>query len=170
MAGGAEADRAGDPVDEGGRMSRTETQKPVKLSIFSTPNHLPVVRAATERLCRTIGFAEPQVTQVVLSVDEALTNVIRHAYGGAQDRPIEIELHALGPAERGIVVRIRDHGGGVSPQQIKPRDLDELRPGGLGVHIMTECMDALEYQPAEGGGTMLVMVKRLRPAAGGHGP
>ena len=41
------------------------------------------------------------------------------------------------------------------------RDLDDVRPGGLGVHIMTSCMDCLEFRQAEGGGTILTMVKRL---------
>ena len=148
-------------------MSGAQTEKPVKLVIFSTPDHLPVVRAATEKLCRNIGFPEPEVTQVILSVDEALSNVIRHAYDGAPDKPIEIELLTLDlPPERGIMVRIRDHGRVVDRERIQSRDLDKVRPGGLGVHIMTECMDDLEYQPAEGGGTLLVMVKRFHPAGG----
>lgn len=148
-------------------MSGAKTMQPVKLSIFSTPKHLGVVRAATEKLCRNLGFGEDSITQIVLSVDEALANVIRHAYDGAEDRPIEIELAPLGssPAE-GVCVRVRDHGRQVDPGTIRPRSLDEIRPGGLGVHIMTECMDSLEYQPAEGGGTVLTMIKRLPTADG----
>jgi anti-sigma regulatory factor (Ser/Thr protein kinase) len=142
----------------------------VKLSISSTPAHLPVVRAATDRLCRTLGFDDESVSHVVLSVDEALTNIIRHAYNGAEGRPIEIELSVLDPPGRGLRVRIRDYGPSVDPSRIKSRDLDDIRPGGLGVHIMNECMDHIDYQRAEGGGTILTMVKRLATAEEGGSP
>ena len=52
----------------------------------------------------------------------------------------------------------------VDPSDIKPRDLDDVRPGGLGVHIIVECMDEVTYSPRDGGGTVLTMVKNLRPA------
>jgi anti-sigma regulatory factor (Ser/Thr protein kinase) len=148
-------------------MSHTVTDKPVKLSISSTPGHLCVVRAAAEALCRALGFDEQAATHVVLSVDEALSNVIRHAYGGAEDQPIEVELGAM-DASQGVGLRIciRDHGRSVDPAAIRSRDLDDVRPGGLGVHIMNECMDCVEYRPGEGGGTVLTMTKRLPPANG----
>ena len=148
-------------------MSGDVTHRPVTLRISSTPDHLPVVRAATERLCRMLGFDEPDVTQVILSLDEALTNVIRHAYGGAEDQPIEIELSALGSPATDLRIRIRDHGRTADRRYIRSRPLDDLRPGGLGVHIMNECMDHLEYQHAEGGGTVLTMLKHLPARSGG---
>ena len=138
---------------------------PVKLEICSTPNHLPIVRGAVERLCQHLGFGEDCTARIVMSIDEALANVIRHAYHGAADQPIEIELSVLGPPPgNGLRVCIRDHGRSVDPSRIRSRDLGDVRPGGLGVHIMTECMDCLEYRQAEGGGTILTMVKRLSPA------
>ena len=146
-------------------MSRAATDRPVKLSILSTPQHLCVVRAAAEALCRSLGFDEQSATHVVLSVDEALTNVIRHAYDGAEDQPIEVELAGLDASQgEGLRICIRDHGRAVDPGAIRSRDLDDVRPGGLGVHIMNECMDCVEYRRAEGGGTVLTMTKRLRPA------
>ena len=149
-------------------MSAATGDKPIRLAVFSTPEHLPIVRAAVERICELIGFDAEHVTRVVLSVVEAMTNIIRHAYGGAGDRQIDVELAAVG--EKGckrLRIRIRDYGRPVDPNTIRPRDLSDLRPGGLGVHIMSECMDTVEYQQAEGGGTMLTMVKRLPPADGG---
>ena len=135
---------------------------PIKLSIRSTPDHLPIVRGAVERLCQDLGFGEDCTARIVLSIDEALANVIRHAYDGARDQPIEIELSVLGPPPaQGLQVCIRDHGRSVDPSSIKSRDLDDVRPGGLGVHIMTSCMDCLDFRRAEGGGTILTMVKRL---------
>ena len=130
------------------------------MSIASTSAHLPVVRSALERLCELMGFDETTRGDVVLSVDEALTNVIKHAYHGANDRPIEVTFRPL-KIEGGVAVRIevRDWGDVVEPQEIKSRELSDVRPGGLGVHIMHSCMDEVSFAPAPGGGTILAMVK-----------
>ncbi len=136
-------------------------KRPVRLQIFSTPSHLQVVRAATEKVCRDVGFDEEAVTRIVLSIDEALTNVIRHAYGGADDQTIDIELEPIGDGGPGLCVRIRDRGRNVDPGSIRARDLDDVRPGGLGVHIMQQCMDRVEYHREEEGGTLLTMTKSL---------
>ena len=56
---------------------------------------------------------------------------------------------------------LRDYGPAVDPSEIKSRDLADIRPGGLGVHIMNKCMDSVEYQQADGGGMMLIMTKNI---------
>jgi len=143
-------------------MTDLPTERPIRLTIFSSPTHLAVVRGAVEGLCRSIGFDDGCITHVVMSVDEALSNVIRHAYNGADDQPIEIELD-WADAQPGVRISIRDRGLAVDPGSFGPRGPSGLSPGGLGLHIMTECMDCLEYRPAEGGGTVLTMIKRLEP-------
>ncbi len=135
---------------------------PVCIQICSQPSYLPVVRAALGKLCENIGFDGDTAGQVVLSVDEALTNIIRHACGGDPDQVIEIEFFpCCDPGHEGLEIILRDYGKAIDPDQIKPRDLDEVRPGGLGLHIMKECMDIVEYTQAEGGGTRLRMFKNL---------
>jgi anti-sigma regulatory factor (Ser/Thr protein kinase) len=130
------------------------------LEIPSDPAALAEVRRTIETYVRQCGFDEDAAGRVVLAVDEALTNVIRHAYEGATDQPIHITLL---PLRDGVEVIVRDRGRNVHPSAIRSRDLDEVRPGGLGVHIMNECMDRVEFTPAEGGGTELTMQKRLPP-------
>ena len=123
----------------------------------------PVVRAAVEKACRMVGFKECIIGRVVLSVDEALANIIKHAYEGDQDQPIKVELRPFRNGDgAGLRVRLRDYGLVVDRSKIKSRDLADVRPGGLGVHIMTDCMDVVEYQPADGGGTLLTMEKRIQ--------
>ena len=135
--------------------------KPVKIVIASSPAYLPVVRGAVEKMCQLLGFDDEGAGGVVLSVDEALTNIIKHAYNGADDKPIDIDLAPLTESPAGgIRICLRDYGPSVDPEKIRSRDLDDIRPGGLGVHIMCECMDKLEYRRAEGGGTVLTMTKK----------
>jgi anti-sigma regulatory factor (Ser/Thr protein kinase) len=127
-----------------------------------------VVRAAMEKLCEMVGLDDADTGAVVLSVDEALANIIRHVYKNAEDQRIDIEVVVADCPEGGsLQIRVRDYGQYVDPEQIRSRDLEDIRPGGLGVHIMTECMDSVEYRPAEGGGTLLVLSKALpRPSDG----
>jgi len=132
------------------------------MEILSTPECLPTVRAEVERFCEAIGFDADTAGHVMLSVDEALTNIIRHAYDGRGDGRIEVEFEALGDATpTGLCVRLRDYGRTVDLSKIRSRDLTDVRPGGLGVHIMQQCMDDVQYAHAEGGGTLLTLCKHL---------
>jgi anti-sigma regulatory factor (Ser/Thr protein kinase) len=135
---------------------------PIQIRIYSQPAHLPVVRSAVEKFCEALGFDSETAGRIVLAVDEALTNIIRHAYDGRGDQRIDIELAPLGTQKPGgLRICLRDYGKGVSAAEIKSRDLDRVRPGGLGVHIMTTCMDSVEYKSPPGGGTELTLVKYL---------
>ena len=137
-------------------------QAEIHMKIISTPAHLRVVRSALERICEMMAFREDERGGIVLSLDEALSNIIKHAYHGADDRPIEITFRP-GAGEAGVelAIEVRDWGDPAPPETIKSRDLDDVRPGGLGVHIMTSCMDEVAYAPAPPGeGTVLTMLKK----------
>lgn len=148
----------------------------IVISIESAPAHLPVVRAAVEAMARLIGFADEVVDGVVMAVDEALANVIRHAYHNRPGMPIRVTLTALaeGDEQTGMEIVLEDRGECVDPESIRPRELGDVRPGGLGTHIMDACMDCVEYTPCAEG-MRLRMVKHLtgapaanHGAAGGH--
>jgi len=147
---------------------KLEANKPVRITILSVPSHLPIVRAVVEKVCQMVGFDSDTIGNVMLSVDEALTNIIRHAYEGAGDETIEIEINPTGGANgsEGLQISLRDYGRRVDPDKIRSRKLEDIRPGGLGVHIIKECMDSVEYRHADGGGTVLTMTKMCKPHEG----
>ena len=119
-------------------------------------------RLQAEAQARAIGFAEEETGQIGLAIDEALANVINHGYGGPCDKPIDIAIEQVTwDGATGISITVRDFGRQVNPTEIRSRDLDDVRPGGLGVHIMRTVMDEVSYTPAEGGGMQLVMKKKL---------
>jgi sigma-B regulation protein RsbU (phosphoserine phosphatase) len=61
-----------------------------------------------------------------------------------------------------LVFWLRDFAPRVDPSRIRPRSLDELRPGGLGTFLIREVMDSAEFlDPPPGGGNLLRMVKRI---------
>jgi sigma-B regulation protein RsbU (phosphoserine phosphatase) len=98
--------------------------------------------------------------QLVLAVDEACTNIIRHAYCGGTNETISLLL----TRERDMLVfELRDDAPPVDPGKITARDLSECRPGGLGVPFMRTLMDDWQLQPGPGGsGNILRMRKRLQ--------
>ena len=51
--------------------------RPVELRVFSIPAHLPVVRGALEKMCELLGFDSEAIGNIILSVDEAMTNICR---------------------------------------------------------------------------------------------
>ena len=117
-----------------------------------------VVRAATE-----LKGVTPEVVDLfVLAVDEACANVIKHGYG--QDYRGDIILEIL-YSQGELIFRLTDFAEPVDKGAIKPRDLNDIRPGGLGVHLIREIMDDFKFLEApDGVGNILEMRKRIATA------
>ncbi len=133
----------------------------LELIVASQAASLPVVRNAVEQMARMEQFTDAETHGLLLAIDEALANVIKHGYEGRPDQPIRIVLaHTEGPdGRKGLAVEVRDQGRQVDPATIRGRDLDDVRPGGLGVHIMQSVMDEVCYSCPPDGGMLLRMVK-----------
>ena len=138
-------------------------EQPIRICLQSDPGQLPQVREAVLRVAADAGFTEDEIDRIILATDEAIANVIKHGYGGRLDQPVEVCMEQIEQDGcRGLKMVIRDFGKQVPPDQICGRDLDDIRPGGLGVHIIRSVMDHVAYSPAEGGGMRLEMVKLKR--------
>lgn len=138
----------------------------VELNITSNARSLPVVRGAVEKMARLEGFGEVDAHSLILAIDEALANVIKHGYDGDPNQPIAITLEPVRSADGrpGISVQVRDQGRQVDPKTIRSRDLADIRPGGLGVHIIQSVMDEYDYSCPPDGGMLLKMVKYVASA------
>ena len=146
----------------------------VKLQMPSNPEALCLVRATLERATELLHFQEAQSRAIVRSVDEALANVIRHAYQGKSGLPIEVTCRRVrvnkdGAPVTGLEILMEDSGVALDPAKLKGRALDELRPGGLGLHFMRQSMDEVEFSH-ENGKNQLRMVKYIIPAVAGPVP
>jgi anti-sigma regulatory factor (Ser/Thr protein kinase) len=137
--------------------------------MLSNPETLGLVRAILERATELLHFHETQTRAIVRSVDEALANVIRHAYQGKSGLPIEITCSKLrvdrdGNPVTGLEILLEDSGVALNPAKLKGRALEDLRPGGLGLHFIHQSMDEVEYSH-KNGKNQLRMVKYVIPAA-----
>ncbi|CAA7615845.1 SpoIIE family protein phosphatase [Magnetospirillum sp. SS-4] len=122
------------------------------------PENLATIRAEVTEVARELGCSAGLVQDVVLAVDEACQNVIRHAYRGGDG---DIVVH-VGREDDLLVIRLMDFAPPVEVSKIRPRPLDEVRPGGLGIHLMRSVMDQVDFLPPPAGiGNLLQMVKRI---------
>lgn len=137
--------------------------KPLDVQVKSNPDELCVVRDALRAWLAPQEWDDIQVAEIVLAVDEALTNVIRHGYNNTADQPIEFHAERTTDEHQGagIEIRVRDYGKQVDLGKICGRDLNDIRPGGLGVHLIHAMMSFASYKHAEGSGMILVMRKYL---------
>jgi len=127
-----------------------------KLLIPGDTCHLASIRSAVRTFLDGLGFGECESTLIVLALDEACTNIIRHAYGNVCG-PIRIEMTAMRNRIRFV---LRDYGRPCCPEKIRSRELEDVRPGGLGVHIIQQAFDFVDYSPQRRG-TRLTLERRL---------
>lgn len=152
---------------------------PMRLRVTSEAAELATVRHAIEAYAEAAGFGAEGVAEVGLVVNEAMANVIRHAYKGKPGQPIEVEaelvpaaeasatLFGSAPAGNGssgpvdvLRIRLRDWGVGVDPATAPKRGYIPGEPGGLGLVCLRQMMDRTEYAPQPDGGVLLTMWKR----------
>jgi serine/threonine-protein kinase RsbW len=125
----------------------------LKLKLRSHPTFLCVVRGALEPLMESLGFSGEENRAIIRGVDEAVSNIMRHSYRDCPDKPIDVycnrlERRANGRSRQGVEILLYDCGPEVDTTKIQARPLDEIRPGGLGLHIIRGSMDAVEYTRA----------------------
>ncbi len=130
----------------------------IEIRISSDPRLLAVVRAMVSQVCELAGCSEEEQRKIVLAVDEACSNIIKHTYQGDCCRTIDIRCQG---DEKRLEIVLRDCGPPIDVKRIQPRDLDEVRPGGLGTHFIRSIMDKVDYSYEEGRGNVMRMVKNL---------
>ncbi|NSW87139.1 MAG: ATP-binding protein [Syntrophobacteraceae bacterium] len=137
-------------------MESIELREPVILDIPADPASLGLMRGLVERIVHRMEFPREEADRMVLAVDEACSNIIRHAYGNLQGGRIVV---TFGIYDDRLEVRIRDFASPADPQTFRARDLEKVRPGGLGMHFMRSAVDEMEYELPPDGGMLLKMVK-----------
>jgi len=136
----------------------------IKVVISSQPRLLCILRAVVVSRSQATGIAGADADHLALAVDEAAANVIRHTYCGRHEGLMALEIRRL-PDRLEFI--LQDWGPKVQEELIRPRPLNDLRPGGLGTFFIFNIMDAVSYDHDLEQGNRLRMVKFL-PGKGGH--
>jgi anti-sigma regulatory factor (Ser/Thr protein kinase) len=120
----------------------------VTFVMCSDPLYLPIVRATVGQLAAAVGWNESDSRAITMAIDEALANVIRHAYHGRTDGRIELDCLA---ASGELQFRIQDNGDPPDPARICAREVGCDTIGGLGTHIIRDVMDSVFYEKSPKG-------------------
>ena len=132
----------------------------LRVRVPARADRLKMIRMGTEQAADYCGKDDTWTMDLVMAVDEACQNVIRHAYSG-WDEPGDIVVDFIKEPDR-LVVHLMDFAEPVDQDKIKSRDLDDIRPGGLGVHLIKSVTDeAIFVEPPAGVGNLFKLTKRL---------
>ena len=131
----------------------------MELRFPARATELKAVREAVEERILACGARPECARDVVMAVDEACQNVIRHAYGEEREGEIVLRIEQQGDE---LILSLMDFAPPIDPAKVQPRDLDDVRPGCLGTFLIRELMDSAEFvEPPPGCGNLLRMVKRI---------
>jgi sigma-B regulation protein RsbU (phosphoserine phosphatase) len=131
----------------------------LKLRVPARADELKGIRDAVRERVEACGCSAQSAADIVLALDEACQNIIRHAYQDHPDGVIELEIEHRGDE---LIFSLIDEAPAIDPSRVKPRDLDDIRPGGLGTHFIQRVMDSADFlRPPSGRGNLLKMVRRI---------
>jgi serine/threonine-protein kinase RsbW len=138
----------------------TDTEKHFELKIPNQTDNLELIRDFIGKVSGKVGFDDEEIDKIRIAVDEACTNVIKHAYEGEGEDHIGIIIK-IDYSKLTIVVT--DRGKGFDPKGIELPDMEnyfaELRVGGLGIYLMNTLMDEVDYTIKPGVKNEVRMVK-----------
>lgn len=118
-------------------------------------------------VCSGEGFDEEALSQIEICVAEALTNVVKHAYGSEKG---QIETR-MAVSEGSVILEIVDHGKSIptgvledtpSTMQFDPDLRSELPEGGMGLVLLKQVMDEVSYEAGEKSNTLRLVYRRRK--------
>ncbi len=133
-----------------------------RLEVRSDPRFLRCIRSLVRGWVEVCEVSSDATDEIVLAIDEACSNAIRHSYGGRCDRFVELTLRA---DDEWIEVRLCDQGEPCPPEHherrvLEPPDPERLVPGGLGVQLIHRAFDDVTFCPGATAGNCVILRRR----------
>jgi len=114
-----------------------------RIHFLAQADKLKPLRQLVKDTASDLGCSETNLDCIVMAINEACMNIIQHAYQDDENGEIIVEIWK---AYEEMIIRIYDFAEKIDCKKIKSRDLDDLRPGGLGVHLIHKVMDSVDYK------------------------
>ncbi len=133
-----------------------------RLTVKSSTENLIEIRNFLSDIADELSLPKDLVDKIILSVDEACTNVIKHAYSSSSNEDIDINVNY----DNGkLEITIVDSGKHFDPNTVPTPDLKkyvkERKHGGLGMFLMKKLMDDIIYSALPNGQNQLKLIKRI---------
>ena len=136
------------------------TLKTYQLRLPSQSDNLAIIREFVTKIAQKVGFNNDETSKIELAVDEACTNVIRHAYGNSSNQVIDVQIRV---DKKKLSITVSDKGKGFNPDNVKLPDIGESikkgRKGGLGLCLIKTLMDKVDFQIKPGTKNQVKMIK-----------
>lgn len=133
-----------------------------EIIVKSSTENLIQIRKFTESVAQESGFPEDEIGKIILAVDEACTNIIKHAYKYSPEGEIKITITF---DSNKLVISIVDHGNHFDPNVIPEPDIKEYykqkKSGGLGMFLIKKLMDEVVYSTTTGNKNQVTLIKYL---------
>jgi serine/threonine-protein kinase RsbW len=133
-----------------------------EISVTNATGNLARVRDFLTEAARNFGVRHEDENRIILAVDEAVSNIMEHAYENTLEGTIQV---AVDIEMNRFTVTIHDKGKRFDPSGISDPDLEEhIRGGkkrGLGLFLMRQIMDEVDFHYKAGGENVLTLVKYL---------
>lgn len=131
---------------------------PYHIRIRSHPKNLIDIRHTISTALEQTCLSNEDRGSIILAVDEACSNIIRHSYKNDHSKSINVHIQV---SDEALKITIEDQGIEFDINSIEKRDISEVKPGGLGVYIIHNIMDTVDYSRTKDGCNKLRLVKRL---------
>ena len=132
------------------------------LKIPSITENLQMIREFVLKIAAKAGFKEETQEQIALAVDEACTNVIKHAHHHDARRLMDIQIQT---DINKMKIIITDKGHGFDITKLKDPNvkqfIKESRHGGLGIYLIKTLMDEVDYDFKPGVKNQVQLTKYL---------
>ena len=131
----------------------------MKKSFSATIDNLKNIRSMLVNSLNNHKLPVKVIKEIELGTDEAVTNIIKHSYKEENKKNIiEVELEFL---ENKLIIHLYDNGTPVNEEKIKPRELSDVKPGGLGTYFINRIMDEVRWKKTDEWVNHLILVKYL---------
>ena len=144
-------------------MSVRSKNKAGELRVKSKTENLSEIRDFVSTNASAAGIASASIDNIILAVDEACTNIIKHAYKLSPQGEIIIKIDY---DEEKFTITIIDYGKSFEPNRVPFPDLRkyyrEHKVGGLGMYLMKSLMDDVEYITVPGKYNQVLLSKKIR--------
>jgi serine/threonine-protein kinase RsbW len=134
-----------------------------QLHVQNNTKYLNHVREMLSAQIRRTSLSRTDGNQVILAVDEAITNIMEHGYDQKNEGWIDIDVKA---SPEKLRVLIEDSGKQFNPNKMEDPDVlqhvEEGKKRGLGIFLMRQIMDEVRYRFKEGNRNEICLVKYVK--------
>ena len=127
-------------------MSEIAHQDHIEIKAFLVnSSSLKDVRVFCREVFEKLHIQEDLKDELVLAIAEAAQNIVKHAFKNSAS-PTELMVVQISCENNKLQIAFYDRGTPVDPKKVKHREIDNVKPGGLGTFFIQEIMDAVEFK------------------------